>query len=163
MHDEGMASDATEFWKRRNDTTPSVDTDDETGGYRLVLLADVTDPGAVTRCERISDALDRFECFEPSPSSVLHVTAKLFDSEVDPSTTGVENPSPVVRRLDGVAPEVVAGHEQFEADVTTFNLFPDAVYGEVADSGRLVGLNRETCDSPGIATLDRDGDEFIPL
>ncbi len=36
------------------------------------------------------------------------------------------------------------------------------MYGEVADGGRLAGLNREVCDYSGTATLDRDGDKFIP-
>lgn len=162
MHDEGMASDPAEFWKRRNDITPSVETDDDADGYRLVLLADITDPDVISECERITDALDRFECFEPSPSSVLHITAKLFDAEVDPSTTGVENSSPVLRRVDSVVSDVVAGYEPFEVELTTFNLFPDVVYGELSDGGQLAGLNRDICGYSGIATLDRDGDNFIP-
>jgi 2'-5' RNA ligase len=162
MHDEEMASDTTEFWKRRNDLTPPTDTTDDSERYRLVLLTDVADPDVLSECGRISDALDRFECFDPSPSGLLHVTAKLFDVGVDPSTTGVESPSPVLRRVDRAVSDVVAGYEPFEVELTRLNLFPDVVYGEVADGGRLTGLNRELCDYSGIATLDRDGDNFIP-
>jgi 2'-5' RNA ligase len=162
MHDEGMASDATEFWQRRNEITPSTDVSSTVDEYRLVLLADIADPDVLSECERIFEALDRFECFDPSSSGALHITVKLFDVEVDPSTTGVDDPSPVVRRVDRVVSSVVAGYEPFEAELTRFNLFPDVVYGKVADGGQLTGLNRDICDHSGIAALDRDGDEFIP-
>lgn len=162
MHDEGMVSDTTEFWERRNEISPSVGTGNWAEGYRLALLADITGPEVLSACERISDALDRFECFDPSPPRALHITAKLFDVAVDPSTTDVEHASPAVRRVDTVVSDVVAGYDPFEAELTRFNLFPDVVYGEIADGGRLAGLNRDVCDYAGIATLDRDGDNFIP-
>ncbi len=162
MHDERMASDATEFWKQRHDITPFTDTDERVDGYRLVLLAEVTDPDVLSACERICDALDQFECFDPLPSSVLHITAKLFDTEVEPSTTGIENPSPAVNRVDRVVSNVVSRYEPFDVELPRLNLFPDVVYGEVADGGRLTGLNRRICDHGGIATLDRDDEKFIP-
>jgi 2'-5' RNA ligase len=162
MHDEGMASDATEFWKQRHDITPSADTDEGPDGYRLVLLAEVTDPDVLSACERICGTLDRFECFDASPSSVMHITAKLFDTEVEPSTTGIENPSPAVKRVDGVVSNVVSEYEPFDVELPRLNLFPDVVYGEVADGGQLTGLNRRICNYDGIVTLDRDGEKFIP-
>lgn len=162
MHDEGMASDATEFWERRSSISPSIGTGTRAEGYRLALLADITDSDVLSACERVSDTLDRFECFDPSPSNLLHITAKLFDVGVDPSTTDVRHASPAVRRVDSVVSEVVAGYEPFEVELTRFNIFPDVVYGEVADGGQLAGLNRDVCDHAGIATLDRDGNSFIP-
>jgi 2'-5' RNA ligase len=162
MHDEEMASDATEFWERRTDISPSTDAGRSVEGYWLALLADITDPDVLAGCERISDALDRFECFDSSQSSVLHITVKLFDAMIDPSTTGVEDPSPVVRRVDTAVSNVVAEYEPFEVELTRFNLFPDVVYGQIADDGQLSRLNRKICDHSGIATLDRDRDNFIP-
>lgn len=162
MHDEGMVSDATTFWERRNDLTPATDAGSSIEGYRLVLLADVTDSAVVSGFDRLSDGLDRFECFDPSSCSVLHITVKLFDVEVDPSTTGVEGACPAVRQVDTAVSEAVAGYEPFEVELTRFNLFPDVVYGEIADDGQLTRLNRQMCDHSGIATLDRDRDNFIP-
>ena len=179
MHDEGMASDPAEFWRRRRTLTPTTDATDA-GGYQLGLLAEVTDPTVRAAYRPVHDALDRFDCLDTALAESLHLTIKLFDIAVDPSAEGEwssvdsgaspadgEPPvdggsSPTVDRVDRVVSEVLSEHPSFEATITRFNLFPDVVYGEVADEGRLASLNRAVCDHPEISALGRDGEEFIP-
>jgi len=158
-HDEEMASDPAQFWRRRRDLTPTTDAADA-GGYQLGLLADITDPAVRTAYRSVYDALDRFDCLDTTLAGSLHLTIKLFDIAVDPSADG--GWSPAVGRVDRVVSELLADHPPFEATVTRFNLFPDVVYGEVADDGRLAELNQAVCDNPEVSTLGRDGEEFIP-
>lgn len=164
MHDEEMASNPTEFWHRRHDLTLSTEAGASGGGgsYRLVLLVDITDPEVLLECGRITGTLDRFECFDTAASKLHHLTIKMFDVGVEPSTDDLVDPSLAVRRVDRVVSDVISVCDPFAIDLTQFNLFPDIVYGEVADGGQLTGLNRGICDHDGITTLDRDRDEFIP-
>jgi len=84
---------------------------------------------------------------------------KLFDVALEARTTGVDV---VVDRIDEAVSRAVAGTDPFEVEFTRFNLFPDVVYTEVEDEGRLAGLNRRLRAHPVAATLDRDAGGFIP-
>ena len=155
-----MASDPAEFWQRRNSLTPTTDVPADVGGYRLVLLVDTTDPAVRAGYQSVHDALDRFDCLDTSPPGSLHLTIKLFDIAVDPTTEG--DWSPAVRRIDRIVARTLSEESPFEVTVTRFNLFPDVVYGEVADGGQLAELNRAVCDHPTVTALDRDREAFIP-
>lgn len=163
MHEKNMASNSTEFWDQRHDLTPSTEVGGDGGdSYRLVLLVDITDPGVLFECERITDALDEFECLDAVSSDAHHITVKLFDVEAEQSTDDLVDPSPAIRRVDRAVSEVTSVYDPFSIDLTQFNLFPDVVYGEVAGGGQLAGLNREICNQAGVTALERDRDEFIP-
>ena len=164
MHDEEMASNPAEFWDRRHDITLSTEAGASGGGenYRLVLLVDITDPEVVAECRRITSALDRFECFDTAAFKMHHLTIKMFDVGVEPSTDDLVDPPPAVRRVNKVVSDTLSVCDPFRVDLTQFNIFPDIVYGEVADGGQLADLNREICNHDGITTLDRDRGEFIP-
>lgn len=159
-----MASNPTEFWHRRHDLTPSTEAGASGGGdsYRLVLLVDITDPDVLSECGQITGSLDRFECFDTTASSVHHVTIKTFDVGAEPLTDDLMDSSPAVQRVHRAVSDVLSVCDPFAIDLTRLNLFPDIVYGEVADGGQLADLNREICDHAGITTLARDRDEFIP-
>jgi 2'-5' RNA ligase len=169
MHDEPMASDAAEFWDRRHAVVPS-----STGGLapdadrRLVLLADVSDPAVVSRYERLRSRLEEFACLCPMRPDSLHVTVKLLEGDFARSGSG---PSPTAggdasaRGRRGMAvtiAEAISRFEPFEVTFPRFNLFPDVVYAEVDDGGRLAELNRALCRLPATTTLKRDGENFIP-
>ncbi|ERH14031.1 MAG: hypothetical protein J07HB67_00285 [halophilic archaeon J07HB67] len=161
-----MASDPAEFWRRRREITPTTDAADP-AGYQLGLLADVTDPTVRRAYQSVHDGLDRFDCLDTAAAGGLHLTIKLFDITVTQSpddgwSSADDEASPAVGRVDRVVSEVLSGHSPFEAVVTQFNLFPDVVYGEIADDGRLAALNRAVCSHPAISALSRDGEEFIP-
>jgi 2'-5' RNA ligase len=171
MHDEDMASEASEFWARRRGFDPSPggdgggdggDGDGDGGGgdadRQLVLLADIVDDAVRRAHDRIAGELDGFECLTPSPFETLHLTVKLFDAHT--RATGVDDPT--VDRIDEVVSSVVEGASPFDVEFTRFNLFPDVVYAEVDAAGRLDALNRRLCAHPEIATLDRDAEGFIP-
>lgn len=162
VHDEGMASDASEFWERRRDVRPSSDTNGDEGEWRLVVLVDITDPAVEAAGGRVLDTLDQFECVDTSESSGLHLTVKLLDISVDPATTDIESSGPAVQRVHTVVSEVVSRYDPFEVEFTRLNLFPDVVYSEVADAGLLNDMNRTLCDHAAVATFDRDGEGFIP-
>lgn len=165
-HDEEMASDPAEFWRRRRDLAPTTD-DADAGSYQLGLLADITDPAVHTGYRSVYDALDRFDCLDTTLAGSLHLTIKLFDITVASSPDSGWSSAdgewpPAVGRVDRAVTETLSEHSPFEATVTRFNLFPDVVYGEVADNGRLAALNQAVCDHPDVSTLGRDGEEFIP-
>jgi 2'-5' RNA ligase len=160
MHDDEMASEPAEFWQQRNSLTPATDVATDVDSYRLVLLADTTDPTVHAEYKPVRDALNQFDCLNTVPVGSLHFTIKLFDVTVTPSTDG--NWSPAVQQIDQIVAEALVDEDAFEATITQFNLFPDVVYGEAADGGRLAELNQAVCAHPEVTALDRDGDEFIP-
>jgi 2'-5' RNA ligase len=159
-----MASNPTEFWHRRRDLTPSTEAGASGGAdsYRLVLLVDITDPDVLSACGQVTGTLDRFDCFDAAASGVHHITIKTFDVGAEPSMDNLLDRSAVVQRVDRAVSDVISACDPFAIDLTRLNLFPDIVYGEVADGGQLADLNRRLCDHAGITTLDRDRDEFIP-
>ncbi|ERG92178.1 MAG: 2''-5'' RNA ligase [Haloquadratum walsbyi J07HQW1] len=151
-----MASKAAEFWARRRDITPP--THNSNGKKRLVLLADVSDALACSAYERVVGTLNEFSCFDPVPREVLHLTVKLFDDPVESVTV---NNSPN-ERIDEIISQEIRRTDPFEIELTQFNIFPDVVYGEIDDGGKLADINRRLCTYAETTTLDRDGEEFIP-
>lgn len=192
MHDEPMVSDAEAFWERRHALVPSsAGAGPPAGDRRLVLLADVSDPAVVSHYEDVRSHLAEFACLRSMPPDSLHVTVKLLDREFVRSgggasdgrgasgTTGASGPSRTYgtpagdsgdpssasprRRDDGATvAEVVSGFEPFELSFPRFNLFPDVVYAEIEDGGRLGELNRALCRLPTTTTLARDRENYIP-
>ncbi|WP_299262578.1 2'-5' RNA ligase family protein [Halorientalis sp.] len=159
MHDEDMASEASEFWARRRefDSSPGGDGSGDVG-RQLVLLADVVDDAVRPAHDRIAGELDDFDCLTPSPFETLHLTIKLFN--VPAEATDVDDPA--VNRIGEAISGVVEDTSPFEVTFTRFNLFPDVVYAEVDAAGRLDAMNRRLCAQPEIAELDRDAEGFIP-
>jgi 2'-5' RNA ligase len=159
MHDEDMASEAGEFWGRRHDLGPSSagESDDERS-RQPVLLAEVTGPEERPAYEQILDALADFDCVTPSAFGTLHLTVKLFDVSV--GTSRIDRPA--VDRIDEAVSSAVADVDPFAVEFPRFNVFPDVVYAEVRDGGRLGELNRQLCSHPAVGTLDRDVEGFIP-
>ena len=162
MHDDEMASDETEFWERRHEMSPSADDEPPTDGYRLALLVDVANPTVLSAGGRLSASLDQFECFDSSPPAAFHLTVKLFDVSVSPSTVETAHSRPAVRRVDAAVSSVTSEYEPFTVRFPRLNLFPDVVYGEVDDNDQITDLNNRICQKPHVTTLDRDGDNFIP-
>jgi 2'-5' RNA ligase len=163
MHDESMASDAEEFWERRHALVPSpAGASPAAGDRRLVLLADVSDPDVVSHYESVRSRLAAFACLRPMPPDSLHVTVKLLDREFVRSADGASSASPRRRDAGATVSAVVAEFEPFELSFPRFNLFPDVVYAEVEDGGRLGELNRALCRLPATRTLARDCENYIP-
>lgn len=162
MHEEEMASDKAEFWERRHEISPSAGEASETEDYQLALLADITDPELCSVGEGLSERLDRFGCVSTSPPEAYHLTVKLFDAAVSPSVADTNDRPPSVRHVDTAVSRVLAAYQPFEIQFPRLNLFPDVVYAEVADGGRLAGINHDLCKEEKISALDRDGDAFIP-
>ncbi|WP_276998751.1 2'-5' RNA ligase family protein [Haloquadratum walsbyi] len=156
MHNEEMASKAEEFWARRRDITPP--TYDSDSKKRLVLLADVSDAFACSAYERVVGTLSEFSCFDPVPHEILHLTVKLFDDPVE-SVTINDNP---IKQIDEMISHEIMRTDPFEISLTQFNIFPDVVYAEIDDDGKLGDINRRLCAHAETTTLDRDGEEFIP-
>jgi 2'-5' RNA ligase len=165
-----MASDAEEFWDRRHAVVPSPAGGVAPGdGRRLVLLADVDDAAVVSHYERLRARLEEFACLRPVPPESLHVTVKVLDrGAVRSSSDGGVPPAAgeASRRgrggVDATLAEALASVEPFEVAFPRFNLFPDVVYAEVDDGGRLEELNRTVCRLPGTTTLDRDRENYVP-
>ena len=160
MHDEGMATRPETFWARRRELAPPDDEDAAGGdeGKQLMLLADVSGPEVRPAYRRTAAALEEFECCAASPFETLHLTVKLFDDVVEGTTVD----SAAVERATEIVSRGVARTDPFDVELTRFNLFPDVVYAEVEDGGRLSELNRRLCAHPEATTLDRDIEGFIP-
>jgi 2'-5' RNA ligase len=159
MHDEDMASEAGEFWGRRHDLGPSfAGGADGERSRQPVLLAEVTGPDERPEYEQVLDALANFDCVTPSEFGTLHLTVKLFDVSMGSSRIDRH----AVDRIDEAVSSVVADADPFVVDFPRFNMFPDVVYAEVEDGGRLAELNWQLCSHPAVGTLDRDVEGFIP-
>jgi 2'-5' RNA ligase len=162
MHDEEMASSPAEFWRRREELVPATEVAEAVDGYRLVLLVDVADPEVLAWYDHVAEALSRFACFDTLSPDTLHLTVKLFDVAVPLAAADRTEQPAALTRVSDVAADAVATADPFEAEITQFNLFPDVVYGEVADDGQLAALNRAVCSHTQVTALDRDGAGFIP-
>jgi 2'-5' RNA ligase len=162
MHDEDMASDKTEFWEDRYELDSVTGVTNEAADYRLALLFDITDSAFCSAGAELVETLSQFECFAPSPAKTFHLTIKIFDVSVSPSTTGADNVSPSIRRVDDAVSSISSAYHPFEIQFPKLNLFPDVVYAEVVDDGQLASLNRKLCNADAIASQARDNDNFIP-
>lgn len=159
MHDEEMASKASEFWGRRREFNPSLGGDGGGDADRqLVLAADIVDDAVHPAYDRITGELGDFDCLTPSPFEALHLTVKLFD--VPASGTDIDDS--VVCDIDEAILSAVEDTSPFDVEFTRFNLFPDVVYAEVDAAGRLEAVNQRLCSHPDVAKLNRDAERFIP-
>jgi 2'-5' RNA ligase len=158
MHDEDMASKASEFWARRREIDLSpVDDGGGDADRQLVLLADIDDAVRPAH-DRIAKKLDDFECLTPLPLESLHLTVKLFDARAK----GTDINGRAINHIDEVVSGILENTNPFDVRFTRFNLFPDVVYAEVDAAGHLDTMNRRLCVHPEVATLDRDMEGFIP-
>jgi 2'-5' RNA ligase len=162
MHDEGMASNETEFWENRYELDSFTGVANGSEDYRLALLFDITDSVFCSAGRELVETLSQFECFAPSPAKTFHITVKIFDISVSPSTTGADNVPPSIRRVDDAVSSVLPAYHPFEIQFPKLNLFPDVVYSEVVDHGQLASLNRKLCKKDAIASQARDDDNYIP-
>jgi 2'-5' RNA ligase len=163
MHDDRMASDPAEYWRRRREITPAPERPAVADGdRRLALLVDVSDPEVVATYERLRDRLDEFPCLLSTPSGELHLTVKLFDHEEPSGTVAEATESTPVETIDEAITALADEVAPFEVTFPRLNLFPDTVYAETDANGTLTALNRRLCECAWSGTSDRDADNFIP-
>ncbi|MBB6646281.1 2'-5' RNA ligase family protein [Halobellus ruber] len=162
MHDDGMASHPDEYWEIRRELTPSPNPPVVADGdQRLAVLIDLSESRVASRYRRLRDRLSEFRCLKPTPTDELHLTVKLFDHTPTAATRGGSSSVSPTRIADAVT-GIVEDCGPFRIDFPRLNLFPDTVYAEVDDGGRLADLNRALCELPWTTTSDRDARQFIP-
>lgn len=160
MHDDRMASSVDEYWERRRELSPSSGRPAVADGdRRLALVVDVSDSGIRSQYERLADRLGEFGCLRPVPPGELHLTVKLFDRR---TRDGDAAAAPSLSDVDDLVRATLADASPFELTVPRLNLFPDTVYAEVDDDGRLAALNERLCDHDRTMTSDRDRGQFLP-
>jgi 2'-5' RNA ligase len=157
MHDNEMASDASEYWDRRREITPSPERRFVADGdSQLALIVDVSDSPVAEAYGRLRDDLDDFDCVRPTPRAGLHLTVKLFSR-----TTAADEPAPT-DDVDDAVHDIAAEHGPFEAAFPRLNVFPDTVYAETETDGVLSALNTALCERTWAATSSRDAGQFVP-
>ncbi len=157
MHDNEMASDASEYWDRRREITPSPERRFVADGdSQLALIVDVSDSPVAEAYGRLRDDLDDFDCVRSTPRAGLHLTVKLFSR-----TTAADEPAPT-DDVDDAVHDIAAEHGPFEAAFPRLNVFPDTVYAETETDGVLSALNTALCERTWAATSSRDAGQFVP-
>ncbi|ESS07417.1 MAG: 2''-5'' RNA ligase [uncultured archaeon A07HB70] len=161
MHDDEMASDASEYWDRRREITPSPERRFVADGdSQLALIVDVSDSPVAEAYGRLRSDLDDFDCVRSTPRAGLHLTVKLFDrTAAEP--TQADEPAPT-DDIDDAVHDIAAGHGPFEAAFPRLNVFPDTVYAEAETDGVLSALNAALCERTWAATSSRDAGQFVP-
>ncbi len=157
MHEDEMASDASEYWDRRREITPSPERRFVADGdSQLALIVDISDSPVAEAYGRLRDDLDDFDCVRPTPRAGLHLTVKLFSR-----TTAADEPAPT-DDVDDAVHDIAAEHGPFEAAFPRLNVFPDTVYAEAETDGVLSALNTALCERTWTATSSRDAGQFVP-
>jgi 2'-5' RNA ligase len=163
MHEDGMASDPAEYWRRRREITPDPGPPAVADGdRRLALIVDVTDRAVVSAYDSLSDRLDDFRCLATTPPEELHLTVKVFGGGTAADPPAEADTQTPLRTIDERVSTILADMDPFDVRFPRVNLFPDTVYAEVDAEGVLAELNRRLSDSSWSSTTDRDGDNFIP-
>ncbi len=127
------------------------------------LLIPVDDPATVAHIRALLAHLAGIPGVEPYPEPYWHITikgigfvAKATASSDEVSTEQLET----VSRLTG---EVLAPEPPFEVQAGRVNAFPEVVFVEAWDAGRVRDLNTRLLEAvPGIIRQPFDGPAFLP-
>ena len=129
----------------------------------LTFMVRVLDPRLR---EAIADFVERLRglpCLDLYPEEYWHITVKMVGFQVVRRT----RPDDVQRQDVGpilyAAERALAGQPAFEAEIGPVNAFPDAVFLEVHDGGRLKALHQRLLS--GLERCPRfpyDGDSYLP-
>jgi 2'-5' RNA ligase len=152
-----MSDGFTDVWERRknvqlNLTKYWVDNDWTKGRNQyLTFHVRIRDAGLIEKIVEIQSRLSAVSCVAPFPKDYFHISVRglgfLAKSEGYEDDVLVEN----LQRIINQAKEVLQQFSKFDVFLSKLNIFPDVVFVEVHDGGRIEEISR------GLQTISEIG------
>lgn len=128
----------------------------------LTFLVDIDTESVTDTLGGITDELAAFDCLRTAPLDYLHTTVKQVGFMVEDPTGRDELSRASVERIAESAETVFSDLEPFGVTLPRLNVFPNVVFCEVQDDGRLWRPNRDLQSIAGVPAYRYDGDDYRP-
>jgi 2'-5' RNA ligase len=129
----------------------------------LALLVRIEDPAVRTHIERIQQRIADIPCVEVYPQPYWHITVKGIGFLVDAPSRDDDVARDDIGRIASQAEALLIEQPAFEARPASANGFPEVVFIEVHDGGRVRALNTLLAERlPKVPRLPFDGAAFLP-
>jgi 2'-5' RNA ligase len=156
------------FWERRSEIQPYVmksliDSDWSKGRNQfLVFLVKIKDENLIKKIGEVQEELSTIPCVHLLRKEPLHITVKgcgfLVESVKQEDEVLKEN----LPRIIDQAREILRKFSKFDVLLARPNIFPDVVFVEVHDGGKIGELNRTLQLIPEIKKIKFDYPNFLP-
>jgi 2'-5' RNA ligase len=163
-----MSVSFTDAWERRksiqlNVTKYWVDNDWTKGRNQyLVFLVRIRDEELVEKIVEIQNILSSISCVIPFPEDYFHISVAglgfLVKSEEYEDDILIEN----LQRIINQAKDVLQLSSKFDVFLSKLNIFPDVVFMEVHDKGKIEGIFRGLQAIPEIGKRKFGFPSFLP-
>jgi len=158
----------TDVWERRKNVQLNVTKywldDDWTKGRNqyLTFHVRIRDEELIEKIVEIQSRLSTISCVAPFPKDYFHISVAglgfLAESEEYEDDILIEN----LQRIINQAKEVFQPFSKFDIFLSRLNIFPDVVFVEVHDGGRIEAIFRRLQAIPEIRKKKFDYPSFLP-
>ena len=129
----------------------------------LAFLVPLDDPAVQAHVARMIEAIHEIRGVEAYPPSYWHITIKGVGFLVDRPSADDEVSPADTERIIRDARGVFEREPAFEVQIGRANGFPEVVFLEVCDGGRVRSLNTRLLEEvPGLSAYPIDGPVFLP-
>jgi 2'-5' RNA ligase len=163
-----MSNRFTDVWERRKNVQLNVTKywidDDWTKGRNqyLTFHVRIKDEELIEKIVEIQSRLSTISCVAPFPKDYFHISVAglgfLAESEQYEDDILIEN----LQRIINQAKEVFQPFSKFEVFLSRLNIFPDVVFVEVHDGGRIEEIFRRLQAIPEIRNRKFGYPSFLP-
>jgi len=158
----------TDVWERRkkiqlNVTKYWIDNDWTKGRNQyLTFHVRIKDEELIEKIVEIQSELSTISCVAPFPKDYFHISVAglgfLAKSEEYEDDILIEN----LQRIINQAKEVLQSSSKFDVFLSKLNIFPDVVFTEVHDGGKIEEMYRRLQAIPEIRKRKFDYPSFLP-
>jgi 2'-5' RNA ligase len=158
----------TDVWERRKNVQLNVakywvDNDWTKGRNQyLTLHVRIRDEELIEKIVEIQNRLSTISCVVPFPKDYFHISVAglgfLTESEEYEDDISIEN----LQRIINQSKEVLRTFSKFDVVFSKLNIFPDVVFVEVHDGGKIEGIFRRLQAIPEIGKRKSSYPSFLP-
>ena len=158
----------TDIWERRKNVQLNVakywvDNDWTKGRNQyLTFHVRIRDEELIERIVEIQNRLSTISCVAPFPKDYLHISVAglgfLTESEEYEDDISIEN----LQRIINQSKEVLQTFSKFDVVFSKLNIFPDVVFVEVHDGGKIEEIFRRLQAIPEIGKRKFGYPSFLP-
>jgi 2'-5' RNA ligase len=131
--------------------------------HYLAFLVPIEDAAARRHIAMVADRIRAIPGVDPYPESYWHITIKGIGFEVAAPSSSDELPPATAELMASAARSILAPQPGFQVELGLPNGFPEVVFLEVLDRGRIRSLNTLLLEGvPGILRYPIDGPVFLP-
>jgi len=163
-----MNDNFEDIWNSKNDIQPYIMKDwikdDWVKGRSkyLTFLIRVEDKGIVRKILEVQNKLLKFSCVDTFPRQYFHITVKGCGFLAELRTYEDDVLLDALPKIIDQAKSILQKFKKFRVFLSKLNLFPDVVFVQVYDEGRIGELNKALQSITGIVRMDFDYPNFLP-